>query len=73
MRRVNAHAVYAALDQQRRARGWTWQLLAQEIGGFSPAMLTRLARGGRMGVDQLGAVAAWLGRTLESFTHATDW
>lgn len=69
LRRFDTTAFYAALDEQRRARGWTWQQLAHEIGGFSPAMLTRLTERGRMGVSQVVILADWLGQPAENFTY----
>lgn len=73
MRRFDARAVYAALDEQRRSRGLTWRQTALEIGGVSVPMLTRLAKSGRLGVRAVVTMAAWLGRPVESFTHAADW
>jgi transcriptional regulator with XRE-family HTH domain len=65
--RLNAAALYAALDEQRRARGMSWAQVAAEIG-VSASTLTRTRRGGRMEVDGMLAMVRWLGRTAESFT-----
>lgn len=65
--RFNCKALYAALDEQRRARGMTWAALAAELGGVSSAMLTRLARGGRIDVRVMVRAAGWLNRTVASF------
>ena len=36
--------LYEALDERRRARGLSWQQLAHEIGGVSPATLSGIPR-----------------------------
>jgi len=66
--RSDARALYAALDEQRRSRGISWQQVALEVG-VSPSTLTRTKRGGRMEVDGMLAMVRWLGRTVESFTR----
>lgn len=65
--RFNCKALYAALDEQRRARGMSWSGVAAEMGGLSPAMLTRLAKGGRIGAHVMVPAVGWLGRTVASF------
>lgn len=70
-RRFDARAVYTALDQRRRSLDMPWTEVARAIGGCTPAMLTRLKKGGRVEVGLVVAVSAWLGRTAESFTHTT--
>src|SRR6185437_1581883 len=40
--RWDVPALHAALDARRRERGMTWKQVAEEIGGFTPAMLTGL-------------------------------
>jgi len=71
-RRFDARAVYRALDQRRRSLAMSWTDVAREIGGCTPAMLTRLAKGGRMEVRLVVTVSAWLGIAAESFTHASE-
>ena len=41
---IDAAALYAALDDVRTDRGWTWSRLAAEAG-VSPSMMTRLGQG----------------------------
>ncbi len=65
--RFNSKALYAALDEQRRAREMTWAALAAELGGVSSAMLTRLAKGGRIGAHVMVPTVGWLNRTVASF------
>jgi hypothetical protein len=65
--RFNCKALYAALDEQRRAREMTWAALAAELGGVSSAMLTRLAKGGRVGAHVMVPAVGWLNRTVASF------
>jgi DNA-binding phage protein len=67
--RFDARALYAALDAERRARGMSWQQVAEETG-VSATTLTRTKQGGRLEVDGTLAMVRWLGRTMESFTYA---
>lgn len=67
--RFNTKKLYRALDAQRRSRKMTWLQVAQELGGdIAPAMLTRLAKGGRIGVHVMVPAVTWLGMTVETFT-----
>ena len=68
MIRFDSQALHRALDERRRARGLSWRALAAEIG-VSAATLTRTRLGGRMEIDGVLAMTAWLGRTVESFTR----
>jgi hypothetical protein len=45
--RFDTRGIYAALDAQRRERGFTWQEVAHAVGGAIAASLTRLRNGGR--------------------------
>ena len=68
--RFNSKTLYQALDAQRRSRKITWREVAQEIGdNISPPMLTRLARGGRIGVQVMVSAVGWLDTTVEVFTR----
>jgi transcriptional regulator with XRE-family HTH domain len=71
MLRFDTAALYAALDAQRAARGLTWQEVARETG-VATATLKRTALGGRLEVDGMLAMVAWLGRNVESFTRQTE-
>ncbi|MGH2639396.1 MAG: hypothetical protein ACRDF4_08970 [Rhabdochlamydiaceae bacterium] len=74
MRRFDARAFYSALDFERQRRNFSWkQFVEQEFPGWSPAMFTGLAKGGRMGASKVVALAAFLRRSPESFTHATTY
>jgi len=66
--RFDPQALYAALDLERRSRGMTWRQVAAEIG-VSEATITRTRSGGRMEVDGMLAMVAWLGATVERFTR----
>lgn len=68
--RFNTRTLYQALDAQRRSRQLTWSEVAQETANhIAPAMLTRLAMGGRVSVDVMVSAVGWLGTTVESFTR----
>ncbi len=60
MKRFDSKALYAALDAQREARHLSWREAAREIG-VSVSTIARTRRGGRMEVDGMLAMVAWLG------------
>ena len=66
--RFDAKALYAALDRQRSERGMTWQEVARATG-VSAATLTRTREGGRLEVDGMLAMVAWLGLPVEHFVR----
>jgi hypothetical protein len=68
MRRFDVQALYRALDEQRAARGQSWRDVAEAIG-VSVATSRRLRSGGRMEVDGMLAMVAWLGVPVETFVR----
>jgi hypothetical protein len=70
--RWDTKALHSALNAQRHARGMTWKEAAQEIGGFTPGMLTHLAKGGRTGFPGVMRIVRWLGQPAAAFTRASD-
>jgi hypothetical protein len=50
----------------------TWKEVAQELGGFTPAMLTNLSKGGRVGLPGVMRIVVWLGRPAATFTYAKN-
>ena len=68
--RFDSQALYAALDEQRTRRGLSWAEVARETG-VSSSTLTGTKRGGRLEVDGVLAMTAWLGRSIESFARKT--
>ena len=68
MKRFDASALYAALDRRRQAEGLSWQQLGRVVG-VSPATMTRMRAGGRLEVDGMLAMVAWLGRPVEDFVR----
>ncbi|HEY6597729.1 MAG TPA: helix-turn-helix transcriptional regulator [Pseudomonadales bacterium] len=71
--RWDTRALYAALSHQRQARGVSWRQVAAEIRGCTPAMLTRLERGGRTVLPGVMRLVAWTGQPAAAFTRASDW
>jgi transcriptional regulator with XRE-family HTH domain len=63
---VDVAALYAALDQQRRAAGLSWRELAARLG-LSASTFTRMAQGHRPDVDAFATLLRWLGMPAESF------
>lgn len=68
--RWDTRALHSAVNAEREVRGMTWREIASQIGGFTPAMLTNLAKGGRIGFPGVMRIVGWLGRPAASFTHA---
>ena len=68
MLRFDANALYAALDRQRQARGLTWAEVARMIG-VSSTTIKRTQLGGRLEVDGMLAMVAWLERPVEDFVR----
>jgi hypothetical protein len=71
--RWNKRALYAALDERRRARPMTWDDLASEISGFTSAMLKDLNKGGRIGFPRVMRLVRYLGEPAAAFTHVANW
>ena len=69
--RWDTKALHSALNDQRQARGMTWKQVAQEMGGFTPGMLTNLAKGGRAGFPGVMRIVRWLGQPATTFTRAS--
>jgi len=61
--------LYTALDAERQARGKSWAVVAREIGGVTPGVLTGLARASRVGFPGVMRIIAWLGRPAAAFTR----
>ena len=70
--RFDLPSLYAALNQERRARGHTWAGLA-DVLACTPARLTNLrtARLADMGLTV--SVTQWLTRPAADFVHTTRW
>jgi len=66
MLRFDAKALFDAIDARRQARGLSWREAASEIG-VAEATIKRTRDGGRMEVDGMLAMVAWLGVAVETF------
>src|SRR5262249_965738 len=71
--RWDARAIYVAVDEKRRERHLTWSEVGREIGGFTPAMLTNLSKGGRVGFPAVMRLTRWLGRPATELTRISNW
>jgi hypothetical protein len=67
--RFDTAAIYAALDAKRRERGMTWTEVANEMRGFTPGMLTNLAKGPLIGFPRVMTLTQWLGRPAADFVR----
>jgi hypothetical protein len=70
--RWDAAAIHTALDAKRRAAGLTWQDVGREIGGITSAMLTNLAKGGRVSLPGVMRIVRWLGQPAANFTRVSS-
>jgi transcriptional regulator with XRE-family HTH domain len=68
--RIDAAALYAALDQKRQIAGLSWRELAAELQ-LSPSTFTRMAQGHRPDVDAFATLIRWLGMPAEPFMRST--
>jgi len=66
--RWDVPALHAALNQRRQEQVMTWTQVADEVGGFTPAMLTGLAQARHVGFPRVMRLVAWLDRPAASFT-----
>ena len=71
--RWDTKALFAALTEERQARHLTWAEVAGEIDGYTPNMLTRMAKGGRTGFPHVMRVVRWLDRPAVTFTRIARW
>jgi len=71
--RWDTRALHAQADARRRERGMPWTEVGGEIGGYTPAMLTRLAEGGRTSFPHVMRLVRWLDRPAVTFTRIADW
>ena len=69
MRRFDTQAFYAAIDEKRKSQKMTWRDVSSQLQGFSPGMLVRLAKRGRLSIEQVVVLSAWLGLPAEEFTY----
>ncbi len=67
--RFDTRAMHAALDTERMKRGMTWKQVAEELPGFTVAMLTNLATGPLIGFPRVMMIPQWLGRPAASFVR----
>jgi transcriptional regulator with XRE-family HTH domain len=68
---LDVEALYAALDEQRKAKELSWRELAKEAG-VSPSTLTRLGQKKRPDVDSFAALIAWLGIPGDQFLRSAE-
>jgi len=67
--RWDTKALHSALNAERQARGMAWKDVAQELRGFTPAMLTNLSKAGRIGFPGVMRLVRWLGQPAAAFTR----
>ncbi len=68
--RFDTAAMHAALEARRQEQAMTWNEAAREIPGFTPGMLTNLAKGPLIGFPRVMALTQWLARPASDFVRA---
>jgi transcriptional regulator with XRE-family HTH domain len=63
---VDVEALYAALDNKRKAHGTSWREIARRLD-VSPSTFSRMAQGRRPDVDTFATLLRWLGMPAEAF------
>jgi hypothetical protein len=71
--RWDTRALHAGIDARRRERESTWAETARELRGFTPGMLTTLAKRGRIGFPRVMRLVLWLGEPAATFTRVDAW
>jgi len=71
--RWDTRALYDAIEARRRERQSTWAETARELKGFTPGMLTTLAKGGRIGFPRVMRLVLWLGEPAATFMRVDAW
>lgn len=69
--RIDTGGLYAALDAERTAQGWSWRQLAKEVG-VSPSLLSRLGNEQRPDADGFATLVRWLNIPAENFMVDAD-
>lgn len=65
-------ALFAALDEARRARGFSWAALARDVGSVSASTIRRLETASDCEADGMLELCRWLDEPPERFvTRAT--
>jgi transcriptional regulator with XRE-family HTH domain len=68
---IDTASLYAALDEVRAKRGWSWRALAGEAG-VSPSLLSRLGNGLKPDANGFATLVTWLGVPAEQFFKGAD-
>jgi len=71
--RWDTPSIYRALNVQRQKKQLTWAQVSAEIGGWTPSMLTNLAKGGRTGFPRVMRLVRWLEQPAATFTKIALW
>jgi transcriptional regulator with XRE-family HTH domain len=71
VKRFDSKALYAQLDAEREKRHLSWREVSLEIG-VSVSTIVRTQKGGRMEVDGMLAMVAWLNVPVETFVQESE-
>lgn len=67
--RFDTQAMHAALNEERIRRGLSWKQVAQDLPGFTEAMLRNLATGPLIGFPRVMMIPQWLHRPAAYFVR----
>jgi len=72
--RWDARRLFTEMNVRRAEHDVTWPDVARQIGlGYTPGMLTRMAKGGRLGFPHVMRLVGWLDRPAVDFTRIGMW
>jgi hypothetical protein len=70
--RWDLHGLYAALEEERTARGLTWARLARMFE-CTPSRLTNLRTARLADMDLVMRMTQWLGQPAAAYIHPAGW
>lgn len=71
--RWNLKAVFAALNERRRERDFTWRALARELGCTEHQLTGIRTARYAIGMNLMMKIVRWLDRPSSDFIHAAQW
>lgn len=70
--RWDTSALYSALRARAQEELLTWAEVARQARGFTPGMLSHLAKGSRVGFPRIMRLVRWLGQPAADFTRVSN-
>ena len=70
--RWDTRVLYLSVKARCEKDGISWKEAAQQIGGYSAAMLTNLKNSARVGFPNVMNIVTWLDQPAVTFTRVSD-